>query len=244
MTSHHPYLRAGHRRVARSVTAMSIGAAMALPLPACGGPSLSAPCAIVVDGSGSGSYFNVTRSLDSTAVRFMTEQKCGWVVFVPLNGVSEGSVCREKPLQIQPPDADPEQIPPARRTEAVKRAKHLLECARQSDGSDVFGALRRTVRQRPDGDGTYSVLMVTDMVHSAENISLATNDLRTPAARQKVISALRPSIPTMSGLALFPTDLSRGTSNPTLTRNISTFWHEILATSTAGNPRLDERYGQ
>lgn len=205
------------------------------------GTELSAPCAIIVDGSGSATQFDASARISKTTVRFLEDQHCARVVFVPLNGRSEGSLCFQQPLEMDDGVSDPKEIAPARRVVARQRALALLECARkESDGSDVIGAFRRAVRYRPTGTGTYAWLVVSDMVHTDSSVNLSKADLRTPAKRKKIIDAMQAVIPNMTGCVIFPTDSNKGVREKSRSVDILEFWRELLASRAAGNPVLNE----
>jgi hypothetical protein len=231
----------------RRVAAGAAAGALLFALPGCGDKTseFSTPCAIVVDGSLSSGVFDASKRLDETGTKFLVEQKCGHVSFVPLNGNSESTTCEQDRLAMDPGVGNPDTAMDGRRKLAVKRAHDLLDCTRTSRNraSDVLGALRLALRNKPEGSGAYRILLVSDMVLHDEHVDLNTADLSTAAKRADVIKKLAPVTPGLKGAELFPTDLGKGTAGSTRSKFISDFWHELLSSAAAGGPTLDESYG-
>jgi hypothetical protein len=207
-------------------------------------PELTAGCGVIVDASGSGGNFHADQRLKDQLDRFLTGQHCGQVDFVPLNGKSESSVCHENSLDLDPPVGDPESARTAMRGEALKRSERLLACAsKEPRGSDVLGALRAVVRDRPrTGTADYSVLVVSDMIHSDDKVQLSNEMIATQASRARLIRQLAPLTPDLSGVQLFPTDLGSDIENARRAENLRRFWAELLATEQAGHATLKESY--
>jgi len=208
-----------------------------------GAEEITAPCAVVVDGSGSGEKFDAVARTRATLKKFLADQKCGKLAFIPLNGVSNTSTCTETVLDLDPDLGDPDEIRASRRALAEKRALELLTCAKQENSrSDVLGALQHVARARPEGTGAYQVLIVSDMMQSGNGASVLHADLSTPQLRAGEIQKLTSRIPDLSGVVLYPTDLGRGVYSGQSAENVRNFWTELLA-AKAGKPTLEETYG-
>lgn len=221
-------------------------------------PSLTAPCAVVVDGSVSGSTFNAARSLKDYLPIFLTKNSCKEAVFVPLNQSSRGSTCRQLAVDISPdlgPDVDQDQVIQAERELVLTRANAELKCA-QTDklsqgGSDVLGALARTMQQRPTGTGitgTYHVLMVSDLIEHVTDPSLrppvldlsSTQQISSPAGRTQLIGQLAKlgQVPNMAGVAVQVTDFGSDLASGQRSSYFTAFWTELFASPAAGNPQV------
>jgi hypothetical protein len=213
-------------------------------LSSCEDEKYTALCAVIVDGSSSGSLFNAEKSLDAGVVKFLTDQRCGRVAFVPLNGRGEGSTCSEPILDLDPGVGDPEIEIPPNRDKALEIAHRQLKCAaKEYDGSDVLGAFRRAARLRPQGQDAYSWLVVSDMIHTEKGVDLSKADLRTPESRRSLITSMQPRIPNMTGCHLFVTDMGEGISDSTFSTNFANFWDELFASPAAGSPTMKRGYG-
>lgn len=205
-----------------------------------------APCSVIVDGSGSGADFKVATRLDQTLDRFLSDQRCGTVAFVPLDGLSDTSICRQVPVGLDPKDADvdPETLRAPLRKVAVQRAKDLLACAQKEDSqhSDVLGALRAAARDRPDGPAPYQVLVVSDMIQSDDAVNLLNRNLDTPQTRARLITDLAPLTPDLAGTVLYVTNPGANIADARRAQDVTAFWTELLATDRAGRPRMDNHY--
>src|SRR6185437_15650082 len=85
--------------------AAALSAAVAAGLTACSSPAPPtprAPCAVIVDGSRSGTVFNASERLHQTLRPFLQSNGCKMLAFVPLNKSSVGSVCFQPTLDLDP----------------------------------------------------------------------------------------------------------------------------------------------
>ena len=245
-----------------ATTVLAGGAAAALA--ACSSPSpgqttgLTAPCAVVVDGSLSGKEFDAARSINDYVPIFLSKDNCKEVVFVPLDQSSRGSKCREKAVDISPalgPDVDQDQVVQAERGVALKRAKAELTCAQKHEpaqgGSDVLGALTRAMQQRPTGTGitgTYHVLVVSDLIEYTTDPSLhppfldlsSTPQISSADGRTQLIGQLTRlgQVPNMAGVAVQVTDFGSGISSEQQSTYFMDFWTALFASAAAGNPQV------
>jgi hypothetical protein len=232
--------RRGHRRCLL-VVALVGGS---LSLSACS-QQLTTPCAVVVDGSGSGQRFDAKTRLDDRLPRFLRTHECGVLTFVPLTSSSEADTCTRVDLELDPDlPGDRERIREGRRTKARADAQAVLECARQKNPrSDVLGALSRAVTQRPEGAGTYPILVVSDMLQHDVGVDLENDDLSSPAKRRAILSRLADDgrIPNMKGMSLEVTDRGRGIreQDPVRYSQITSFWNELFASRAAGAPEVE-----
>ena len=213
--------------------------------------SLKAPCAVIVDGSRSGSVFDASTRVKQTLQPFLAQYSCKQLAFVPLNASSVGSVCYMPTLDLSPSlsgDSDTETVIAERRGFALTQAQKELACARSrqpalSNGSDVLGALRRAQDNRPGGPAPYHVLVVSDMIETETQGPVDLYDgaqYSTPARRAALLSELNSEnqIPDMHGMSLDITDLGAGLRNPVSSVNFAAFWAALFASSTAGHPQL------
>jgi hypothetical protein len=120
----------------RRVAAGAAAGALLFALPGCGDKTseFSTPCAIVVDGSLSSGVFDASKRLDETGTKFLVEQKCGHVSFVPLNGNSESTTCEQDRLAMDPGVGNPDTAMDGRRKLAVKRADVIKKLAPVTPG--------------------------------------------------------------------------------------------------------------
>jgi len=229
----------------RSRRRIAFGAALAvgaLSLTGCSADKLTTPCAVVVDGSGSGAKFDAATRLKDRLNDFAVEQKCGQLAFVPIDGAPVGSVCTQKTLPMDPDlggNSDQETVRTGRRTLALTRANAMLECARQNPSSDVLGALRRAADQRPPGDGTYQVLVVSDMLQNAGDLSLYKMELGTEAAMTKAVDTVAAQAPKLAGMRLDITDCGVTLSSSKKAVEVKTFWTRLFKTAAVGDPEVD-----
>lgn len=209
-----------------------------------GPESLITPCAVIVDASGSGADFHADERVKTKLDDFLRERGCRRLAFVPLNTLSDTSTCNEEPLDLDPPEGDPDSVRQAMRDVARQRALELLDCARKEGrDSDVLGALRKASAVRPPGDETYAVLVVSDMVHADENVNIFERNLDTPDARAEVIAEVANLTPSLPNTVLYPTDLSGNVAEAERAQNIRAFWTELFATDRSGHPEIDMTYG-
>jgi hypothetical protein len=231
--------------------AAALSAAVAAALTACSPPpppAPKAPCAVIVDGSRSGTVFNASERLHQTLRPFLQANGCKMLAFVPLNKASVGSVCYQPTLDLDPnlgPGTDQAVVQAGRLGYALKQAQELLTCAHSqpslANGSDVLGALSRAISQRPAGPAPYHVLVVSDMIETDESVNLYDGaQYSTAARRAALIAALGRSglIPDLHGVSLDITDLGAGLKNPIKSINFDRFWAALFATKAAGDPQV------
>ena len=219
-------------------------------------PTLTAPCAVIVDGTLSGGSFHVAQRLKETLPQFLLDNGCRQVAFVPLTYASQDSACTKPAVDISPAsmgeDTDPKAVQTERREYAEQQAGQVLTCAQQEErqqaavgGSDVLGAFTRAMTERPAGTGMYHVLVVSDLIQDTAAANLYSANLRTQASRSALITKLvfKGLIPNMGGAALEVTDrgrdLSEGSSKSDLTSvNFNNFWTQLFASRAAGGPQV------
>ncbi len=213
------------------------------------GATFSSPCGVVIDGSASGAKFDATKRLNDLLPGFLLDKTCKTLTFVPLDGSSQGSVCSARDIDLNPDlggDTDPNAVRTERRAKALSLAESVLACARKSPlsvgGSDILGALARAVTQRPDGTGTYHVLVVSDLIEDDGTVNLyRTDSIGTPERRANLISYLgqHGRIPNMTDMSLEISDRGRNySSNPADSVNFTAFWAALFASKPAGNPQV------
>jgi hypothetical protein len=241
-----------------AATVLAGGAAAALAGCSSPSPGLTAPCAVVVDGSLSGKTFDAARSINDYVPIFLSKDRCKEVVFVPLDQSSRGSTCRQKAVDISPdlgPDVDQDQVVQAERGLALKRANAELTCAQKHEpaqgGSDVFGALTRAMQQRPTGTGitgTYHVLVVSDLIEYTTDPSLrppfldlsSTPQISSADGRNQLIGQLTRlgQVPNMTGVSVQVTDFGSGITSGQRSTYFMSFWTALFASAAAGNPQV------
>jgi hypothetical protein len=219
------------------------GGLLMLSLTGCA-QQLKTPCAVVVDGSGSGARFDAKTRLDSRLPRFLSDKKCGTLTYVPITTDSAADTCTAEDLELDPDlQGNRESVRAGRLEKAKKDAAWVLACAQKKDPlSDVLGALSRAVTQRPDGSGAYQVLVVSDMLENDASVHLERDDLSTPQQRRAVIDRLvhDERIPNMRDMSLEVTDRARGIQarDPVKYGQIAAFWRELFASKAAGSPEV------
>jgi hypothetical protein len=206
-------------------------------------PSLTRPCAVIVDASGSASKFRAEDRLQNKFATFLDKQGCGTVGFVPLNSLSDHSACTQEQLNLDPPQGEPSTVRPAMRTLAVKRATALLDCARKEpNDSDVLGALRKAADIRPADSANYAVFIDSDMIQIDDRMDMLHRRIGTPQDRAKLIAEVADLTPTLSDTVLYPTDLGANIDDARLGQDVKAFWTELFATDKAGHPTLEMTY--
>jgi hypothetical protein len=200
---------------------------------------LTTPCAVVVDGSGSGTKFDAAKRLDDTFTKFAKDNKCGTMSFVPIDSAPMASTCYIKDVDIDPDlggNSDPEKVRTGRSKVARDDAHQMLDCAKKNALSDVLGGLTRAAGQKPEGTGTYQILVVSDMLQNADGGSLYHTDLSTPAAIGKAVQQWAPKAPSLAGAELTITDCGVTMNSSQAAEAVRNFWTQLLRTPQAGNP--------
>ncbi|WP_151774803.1 hypothetical protein [Streptomyces abyssomicinicus] len=197
---------------------------------------LTAPCGVVIDGSGSGDAgkggFDAEAKLKDTLVPFLTEQKCGSVEFAPITRSSEASSCRVDEVDLDPGGDETTDHDSARRKalgEAKQAAIEELECARTQGGSDVWGALDRIgeVLSGPD----VKILVVSDFEQADKDFTIEPSELSTEAARGEVIDDMVEArgMPGIKGMEVYPVGLGMIKDiRPEENDDFQAFWTEAI----------------
>jgi hypothetical protein len=235
------------RRPQRVAAVAGVAVIAAVPgLPGCGAKNdaYSAPCAVVIDGSGSGKRFDAGKRVADLLPRFLRDNRCKRLSYVPLGTDSTGSICSQKELDLDPDlgaGTDKDSIRAGRRAKAVKDAQAVFGCLLPKRAeSDVLGALSRAVDQRPRGPGTYHVLVVSDMLQHDRYVDLASADLGTAAKRAALMNGpLRDRNPNLTGMSLEITDRGRTLNDPKQSRDVTAFWRELFARDDSGHPEVE-----
>ena len=244
----------GVRRTARP--AAVLGAA-ALLLAGCGiadGPErLSADCAVVVDGSGSGADstegFRAKEKLKTTLPRFLADKKCKYLSYAPITSASEASSCQVPRIDIDP-DSDKrserEPLWKQYRVLAEAGAEKMLQCARERQpGSDVLGGLTRAAKVPRHGDGTFQVLVISDFEQADPDFKLSKYELETPAQRDTAVKALATgrSMPDLPDTTVYRVGFAMrgGKTTPERIDQMGEFWQQLLEKEVKVD--VDDGYG-
>ncbi|MFF8726343.1 hypothetical protein ACF073_07600 [Streptomyces sp. NPDC015171] len=200
--------------------------------------SLTTPCGVVVDGSGSAAAvkegFDSEAKLKDSLVEFLADQKCGTVDYAPITRSSRSSSCRQRQVDLDPPhDANTDQKvqrADAQRDAAVAALAELT-CARTQNGSDVWGALDRIGEAVPREGGTPKLLVVSDFAQADPEFQLSHQEIGTEAARTKVIDTLveKRGLPGIKGMDVFPVGLGmQYGAKPSEADDFESFWVQAL----------------
>ncbi|MFF0427881.1 hypothetical protein ACFYUJ_26120 [Streptomyces sp. NPDC004520] len=251
MTSHHAHLPRA-RRLARLLAALPL-AAVLLGAAGCSSAkpaTLDAACAVVLDGSGSGSAkkgFDAKAKLDATIVPFMKDQHCGTLAYAPITASSKASPCHVNDVDLDPPTQstdDVEAIRQQSRVQAVREAYKMLTCAQKTNGgSDILGGIARAAEALPSGSGRRALLVVSDFEQFDPEFSLTAKSIATPDARTKSIDKLMESrgVPPLSGMDVYPVGYGMNRqAKPSEFEPFDAFWTEIL--TGRGKARVHDDY--
>ncbi|MFJ9716767.1 hypothetical protein ACIRPQ_12595 [Streptomyces sp. NPDC101213] len=256
-TTHRTTHRTARRAAVHTARMTAALGATALLLTGCGaldGPDrLSADCAVVVDGSGSGadseSGFRAKEKLKATVPGFLADQKCRYVSYAPITAASTASSCQVPRMDLDPDGdqrSDRESLWKQTRVLAEAGAEKMLDCARRRQpGSDVLGGLERAAKVPRDGDGTYHVLVISDFDQSDPDFRLSKFELETPAQRDEAVAALV----AVRGLPELPdTTVHRvgfamrgGRTTPERVEQMDRFWQQVLEKEVKVG--VDDGYG-
>ncbi|MFJ6982422.1 MULTISPECIES: hypothetical protein [unclassified Streptomyces] len=214
---------------------------------------LSADCAIVVDGSGSGADtakgFGAEEKLKSTVPKFLAGEKCRYVSYAPITAASVASSCQVARMDIDP-DADKrsdrESLWKQTRVLAEAAARKMLTCARQRQpGSDVLGGLERAAKAPRDGKGTYHVLVVSDFDQSDPDFRLSKFELETAAQRDTAVDALVAGrgLPELKDTTVHRVGFAMrgGRASPERVEQMGQFWQQLLEKEVKVG--VDDEYG-
>lgn len=255
MTSHHPYSRSRlprARRLARPLAAaLPLAALLATVGCATEKPeALKTPCAVVLDGSGSGSAaegFDAKAKLDATIVPFMKKQGCRTMAYAPITRSSKASRCQVNDVDLDPPAQSTDDVAAIRQEAMVKAvlgARAMLKCAKETDsGSDILGGLARAASAIPSGGSPAALLVVSDFEQADPEFWLSPASIATPEARQGTVEKLvgPRGVPDLSGMDVYPVGygMSRR-ANPSEYEPFDAFWTEIM--ERRGKARVHDDY--
>jgi hypothetical protein len=233
-----------HRAVRRSAAVTVAAALVCCAASACSSLSgeperYTQACGVVLDGSGSASAspggFDSKAKLEEKLTPFLTDNKCRKVSFGPITKVSQASTCQVSTVDIDPDlsdNADREQVRKQEQLLALAAAEKMLSCAqKQEPGSDVLGGLARIAQDRPSGDGTFDVLVVSDFDHNEPDFRLGKQDLSTSAKRDSVIDSLLSThgTPDLKGVDIYPVGYGmKYKTSVTRYQQFDAFWKELL----------------
>ncbi|MCX4764292.1 hypothetical protein OG562_25695 [Streptomyces sp. NBC_01275] len=232
---------------------------LTLTTTACGGgpfagpERLSADCAVVLDGSGSGSDsdigFRAQEKLKATLPRFLADKKCKYLSYAPITSASVASSCQVARIDIDP-DADKrserEGLWKQTRVLAEAGAEKMLECARdRQPGSDVLGGLDRAAKVPRDGGGAFQVLVISDFDQADPDFKLSKYDLVTQPERDTAVRALVSGrgLPDLPDTTVFRVGFAMrgGKTNPERVDQMEQFWQQLLEKEVKVD--VDDGYG-
>lgn len=223
---------------------------LAVGVTACSQPrQLTGSCGVVVDGSQSGnptSGFDAQAQLKAHLQDFLASQGCRYVVFAPINGASEASVCSEPMIDMDPAisgNVDMQSVIEAGRAAAQSSAQKELLCASSdprsiAGASDIFGGLARIDTELRQVQGPYSVLVVSDFINWDSNLRLPNSELATTVGRTSMLRQLAREglIPDLGGMnveaAGFGILVSR---NPQVYPEFADFWQQFMQQAHAAS---------
>ncbi|MET9558875.1 hypothetical protein [Streptomyces tauricus] len=246
--------RAAGRTAALATAALLLSATTT----ACdGGPfsgpeHLSADCAVVLDGSGSGldsdAGFRAKEKLQATLPAFLTDKKCKYLSYAPITSASEASSCQVARIDIDP-DADkrPEREGLWKQTRVLAGAgaEKMLKCARdRQPGSDVLGGLARAA-DVPRADGTFHVLVISDFDQSDPDFRLSRYELVTQPERDTAVEELVDGrgLPDLPDTTVYRVGFAMrgGKTNPERVEQMQQFWQQLLEKEVKVD--VDDGYG-
>lgn len=241
---------AGRLAAALGTTALLLTACDGMPG---GSERLSADCAVVVDGSGSGADskegFRAQEKLKATLPRFLADKKCKYLSYAPITSASVASSCQVPRIDIDP-DADTrserEGLWTQTRFLAQKGAEKMLDCARERQpGSDVLGGLDRVSKVPRDGDGTFHVLVISDFDQADPDFKLHKYELVTPAQRDDAVDALVTGrgLPELPDTTVYRVGFAMrgGKTTPERADQMGQFWQQVLEKEVKVD--VDDGYG-
>ncbi|MFI6324077.1 hypothetical protein ACIBG8_41585 [Nonomuraea sp. NPDC050556] len=237
-----------------AITRGVVAAAAALPLmalPACGGdednPQWTTPCAVVLDGSGSGTKLDVEGLMKERLGEFLVDKHCGAVAFAPITGSSGSSKCDIDSVVLDQAHQPGDDVA-ANRADALdvalEGAATMLACAQKDEykASDILGGIDRAVGGRPPGDGVYEMLVISDFAQTDATMNLYKEKLDDKQRREELIAELKADarVPNLSGTQITAYGFGKGFSKvPGRTNLLLAFWNELI--TGAGGPVLDLR---
>ncbi|MGW7311463.1 hypothetical protein ACWGI1_38690 [Streptomyces sp. NPDC054835] len=254
MTSHQAHPRPPRaRRPVRPLAAVLPLAALLIAATGCSSQkadTLDAACAVVLDGSGSGSAahgFDAKAKLDATIVPFMKEQRCRSMAYAPITSSSKASPCHADDVDLDPATESTDDVEAVRheaRVQAVLAAHRMLACASRTDGgSDVLGGIARAAETLDSGGGRKVLLVVSDFEQYDPEFGLTAKSIATPEARGKSVDKLMRSrgVPPITGMDVFPVGYGMNRkAKPSEFEPFDAFWTEIL--TKRGKARVHDDY--
>ncbi|MDF5757497.1 hypothetical protein [Spongiactinospora sp. TRM90649] len=210
--------------------------------------ALSAPCAVVLDGSGSGTELDVEKLMKKHLATYLSEQGCGTLTYSPITGSSASSRCNEPTADLSPPSPPGGNVGEIRRralVTALRSAAGMLECAkaeekRASQGSDVLGGISRAVGVMPGGQGPRRILVISDFAQTDSTMNLYRDKrLGDREHRAELIARLNADarVPDLSGSQVVAYGFGAGFSpNPDRVDLLRAFWNELLTGPAKGTP--------
>jgi hypothetical protein len=231
----------------RGPLVLAAAALLATSVAGCGPQRLKGACGIVVDGSYSGNAatgFDADKQLHSQLDSFLSSAGCRYVVFAPINGASQQSICSAPELDMDPDvqgDIDRQALHQAAYKAAMRRAEAVLTCARTdprsiSGASDIVGGLDRIAQARPPVPGPYNVLVVSDFINWTVSLRLSRENLTTEASRSALINRLASQglLPDFHGAHVYAVGFGALSSrNPARFPDFSAFWHQFMSRAQA-----------
>ncbi|MFJ4619060.1 hypothetical protein [Streptomyces sp. NPDC088812] len=218
-----------------------------------GSERLSADCAVVVDGSGSGQDsddgFRAKEKLKATLPRFLADKKCKYVSYAPITSASLASSCQVPRIDIDPDSdtrAEREGLWSETRFLAEAAAEKMLDCARKRQpGSDVLGGLDRVANVPRDGDGTFHVLVISDFEQADADFKLGRYELDTQARRDEAVDALVTGrgLPKLPDTTVYRVGFGMrgGKTTPERVEQMGQFWQQVLEKEVKVD--VDDGYG-
>ncbi|MBQ0847270.1 hypothetical protein J8N05_03405 [Streptomyces sp. BH-SS-21] len=220
--------------------------------PFAGPEHLSADCAVVLDGSGSGvdsdTGFRAKEKLKATLPTFLADKKCKYLSYAPITAASVASSCHVPRIDIDP-DSDKrserEGLWKQTRVLAGAGADKMLECARdRQPGSDVLGGLDRAAKV-PRADGTFHVLVISDFDQSDPDFRLSKYELGTQPERDTAVEELvsERGLPKLPDTTVYRVGFAMrgGRTNPERVDQMQQFWQQLLEKEVKVD--VDDGYG-
>jgi hypothetical protein len=242
--------RGEHNRWLRLPAFFAVALILAAGISACSQPpQLTGSCGVVVDGSQSGNSvkgFDAQAQLKAHLQDFLVSKGCRYVVFAPINGASEASVCSEPMLDMDPPisgNADTQTVIAGGRAAAQSSAQKELTCASSdprsiAGASDIIGGLARIDTELRQVNGPYSVLVVSDFINWDSDLRLPNGELTTPAGRTSMLSQLvrKGLIPDLGGMNVEAAGFGILVSkNPQVYPEFADFWQQFMQQAHAAS---------
>jgi len=202
---------------------------------------MTAACGIAIDGSGSGDDkkgFDAGGEIKRSIVPFLVQNKCRRVAYAPIAMASEAHFCTKPSEDIDPDvsgNVDRKKLQNRYREQTRDRVSELLDCIRKDPrskrGSDVLGGLKVLQKNRPQGEGNYHMLVISDFVTAGPEGWMGRIDLSTPARRTSLMDvfARDKRIPDLTGTEVLTAGYGKLFSdNPERMAGFDSFWNDLL----------------